>query len=190
MQLRVYILKTVIMSLAVFLFSFMRTEIALRGKNLNKKEVLNPFDTLSYDKVIAYDYKGDGNKNVVVAKKMKLIRAEKELSEKEIASFHRIVGDTNTYGGQTAACFDPHFGLIYYKGKTVVGHISICLQCNFLVASVNIPASEKKKIYVGDDPEDFYYAHGFSKTGRIKLSEVVKSLNFSHSELDSEIFDK
>lgn len=166
------------------------------------QKILNPFDTLQYDKVVAYDYNGMNNQPIV--KDGELIKpsegsgrfvkiySQKELTKKQVATLHKIIGDTATYGGPTAACFDPHLGVVYYQKDKIVGHISICIDCNFLRASMSIPVSRAKKIYYGDDSDNFLYAEGFSKPARKKLNAFCKELQFTtcKDNLDSILFDK
>lgn len=145
----------------------------------------SPFDTLSYDKVVAYDYDGQGGRSIVMDNQLmyrKKIFMEKELNENQIKKLHRIVNNKKTYGGTKAGCFDPHLGIVYYNQKKIVGHISICLSCNFLSSSMKIPAIQSHKVKGSYD----FYREGFSKNGRIKISELCKELEFSHWQLSSE----
>lgn len=156
----------------------------------NTKEILNPFDTLLYDKVVAYDYNGSPQKQIVMDGRLfsqpgRNLR-EKELSKEQVAKLNKSLGDPGSYGGSTAACFDPHFGVVFYRQSKIVGHISVCLSCNYLQSSPFIPATESHKT----DLCETCYAYGFSKKGRKKISAIVKELQFSHWELNSELFDQ
>ncbi len=158
------------------------------------KTISNPFDSLNYDNVVAYDYNGSPEMQIVINGQLLSLKGriykQKELSTKQIRKLNKILGDSNTYGGSTAACFDPHFGVVYYKQIKIVRHISICLDCNYLMSSAKIPASETKKVFPGDDTDEFYFAQGFSKDARLKISRLVKALQFSHWQLNSDLFDK
>ena len=174
--------------LAFICFAFINPSVSQKGKETKKYS--NPFDTLSYDKVIAYDYNGSPEmqivmKEQVLAKKERIFK-QIELTKKQISAFHKTLGNTKSYGGGTAACFDPHFGVVYFKQNKIVGHISVCLACNYFQSSPKIPAQNSHKTDVCDE----CYAYGFSKYGRKNISALVKELQFSHWQLNSELFDK
>jgi hypothetical protein len=160
--------------------------------------VLNPFDTLKYDKVIAYDYDGMSGREIV--KDGELIKpaqyrgrifGQKELNREQVQRFHRILRDTASFGNSTAACFDPHLGIVYYYKGKIKGYISICIDCNYLRASASIPASLAKKIYYGPESDNFLYANGFSRPTRKKLNDFCKELKFTtcKEQLQSPMFD-
>lgn len=165
-----------------------------------KNQLQNPFDKLQYDKVVAYDYDGQVERPIVT-EKGELVKFDgrhgaifmtKELTKKQISEFNQITGDTATYGGIPASCFDPHLGIVYYMKNKIVGHISICFGCNFLQASIEIPATNFKKYIVqGDTPMELT-AYGFSKLGATKLSNFCKSLGFDHCNFnpDSPFFKR
>lgn len=148
-----------------------------RSKRVSKS-FLNPYDTLTFDKVIAYDYDGAGEYQIVEQGKLFIdnIKNKTELTREQIGKINKFLGDTSTYGGSTAACFDPHLGLVYYLKGKIVGYISICLECNFLESSLKIQAEDYKKTELCDS----CFAHGFSKTGRKRINDLCKELRFSH----------
>lgn len=154
------------------------------------KKYINPFDTLKYDKVIAYDYNGSPEMQIVINGKVMPLKErmfkQAELTKEQISKLNKTLGDKKSYGGGTAACFDPHFGVVYFKENKIVGHISICMGCNFLESTPDIPAENSHKTDLCDE----CYARGFSKFGRKNISALVKELKFSHWELNSELFDK
>lgn len=146
------------------------------------KKANRPFNKLDYNKVIAYDYeggKGEGVIDIITDGKLApTVKQQKELTQEQIDGLTNYLGANSTYGGNKAFCFDPHLGIVFYKDSKVVAHISICLECNYLSSSIKIPATEVKKIKIGDDYE--YPAEGFSKLGRQKINSLCKQLNFSH----------
>src|SRR5579863_6918342 len=111
-----------------------------------------PYDQLKYDQVIAYDFRGEGGHPLIIDGKIqeKLVVNKTELTKEQVTKFHKVLGDTNTYGNTTAMCFDPHLALVYYLNNKIVGNISICLECNYLESSMEIKASETKRIYYSD----------------------------------------
>jgi len=100
------------------------------------------------------------------------------LSITQINSITKILTSDSTYGGNKAFCFEPHLGIVFYLDTAVISYVSICLDCNYLISSTFIPATELNKVQVSE-----HYKHpldGFSKTGRQKINEFCKSLNFNH----------
>ncbi|MBL7911088.1 MAG: hypothetical protein JNJ41_08560 [Bacteroidia bacterium] len=169
-------------------FAFINQGISQTNKAA--KKYINPFDTLKYDKVIAYDYNGSPEMQIVIEEKVMPLKErmfkQAELTKEQINKLNKTLGDTKSYGGGTAACFDPHFGVVFFKENKIVGHISICMGCNFLESTPDIPAENSHKTDLCDE----CYARGFSKFGRKNISALVKELKFSHGELNSELFDK
>lgn len=153
------------------------------------KKYTNPFDTLRYDKAIAYDYDGYPNLQIVANGQLlpvkKRIFKEKELTKQQVKRLNKIVGDKKSYGQTTAACFDPHFGVVYYNKNKIVGHVSVCLACNFLKSTPDIPATHAH----ASDLCNECYAFGFTKPARKSISKFVRELQFSHWELNSSLFD-
>ncbi len=154
-----------------------------QSKEIRASKMANrPFNKLDYNKVIAYDYqggKGEGVISIITDGKLApTVTQKKELTHKQIDGLTNYLGASTTYGGNKAFCFDPHLGIVFYKYSKVVAYLNICLECNYLSSSVKIPATEVKKIKIGDDYE--YPAEGFSKLGRQKINSLCKQLNFSH----------
>ena len=181
-----YISKTIFAILCIFFFTNVKVE---NSNYLTEKHALNPFDTISFDKVIAYDYDGVGEISIVVQNNLipsYKIKKQTVLTSIQYKKLNSVLGDNKTYGGTTAACFEPHLGIVYYKKNKIVGHISICLACNYHDSKPEIPAQNSHKT----DLCDKCYAYGYSKIGRKQISEFVKEINFSHWELKSGLFDK
>lgn len=145
---------------------------------------IHPFDTLRFDRVVAYDYDGAPEKRIVKDGQLqqRLIRHERDLTNKQVRWVNSLLGDSTTYGGGTAACFDPHLGLVYYRNGAIVAHVSICLDCNYLESSARIPAMEHTPA-VWQDNSYFKPFYGFSKQARKKLSRFCSDLDFDHCKL-------
>jgi len=123
----------------------------------------NVFATVDYDKVIAYSYDGEGDIEII-DEKGKLagnIKKQVELSKAQTIRLTNILCNKSTYGGDIAACFDPQFGVVFYKTKKPVAYVSICLDCNYLVSSIKIPNEG-----------------GFSNNGIKKIMDFEKELKF------------
>ena len=139
----------------------------------------NPFKKLKYDKVIAYEYQGEGGLMIE-----KCLKNEKEkinktmtLTDKETEKLENILTSEKAYGNSTMFCFDPHFAIIYFLKEKIVGTISVCLECNYLISSEKIPATELKMIKISDDYS--YPAKGFSKNTRKEIYDFIKGIGFT-----------
>ena len=95
----------------------------------------NPFDKLNYDKVIAYEFQGNGELLIenCLKKEKEKINKTKTLNTKQTEKLETILTSEKAYGNSTMFCFDPHFAIVYYMKEKIVGTINICLECNYFV---------------------------------------------------------
>ena len=123
----------------------------------------NVFANVIYDKVVAYSYDGEGDIEIIdeKGKLANKIKKQVELSKAQTIKLTNTLCNKSTYGGDIAACFDPHLGVVFYKTNKPVAHISICLDCNYLVSSIKI---------LGEG--------GFSYDGLKKIMDFEKELKF------------
>jgi hypothetical protein len=153
---------------------FVRQPYLVRANN----KANSPFKELNYNKVIAYDYDcGEESEIIEDGKFCSVVKQQKYLTQAQVNSVTEFLGAKSTYGSSAYACFHPHLGIVFYKDTTVVLYISICLECNYLLSSIEIPilAPIKKP---GEDDE--YPPGGFSVLGRQKLSALCQQLKFSY----------
>lgn len=75
----------------------------------------NPFDSLEYDKVIAYEFQGEGGRLIEYCLKNDSRRISNflELSSSQVDSLEILLTSNSSYGNTTASCFDPHFAIVY-----------------------------------------------------------------------------
>ena len=105
----------------------------------------NVFASLDYEEAIAYDYDGEGDVEII-DKKGKLapkIKNQITLTRQQAIKVTNIFWSKSSYGGNIAACFDPHLGIVFYKANKPKFYVSVCLDCNYLVSSIKIPNSEE-----------------------------------------------
>ncbi|WOD42911.1 hypothetical protein [Hwangdonia lutea] len=138
----------------------------------------NPFDKLNFDKVVAYEFQGNGELLIERCLKEKKDKINKtlELSKKQVNNLEQVLTSKESYGNSTFSCFDPHFAVVYYKNNKIIGSINICLECNYLISSEKIPATELKWIKISDDYS--YPAKGFSKITRKEIYNFCKNIGF------------
>lgn len=128
------------------------------------------FPDVNYTSVTAYHFE-DLEGNPIIDKKGKLnptVKKEKILTEAEIRSFLSTINDEATYGGMYTRCFKPRLGLVFYKEKEAVAHISICFECSQQMASPQIKAYANAPVG----------AHGYSEAGFQKLTAFCHKLGF------------
>lgn len=147
------------------------------------KKYAAPFDKLEFDKVIAYDYEGNEEGFNSVIKNgnfLPIIEKQHALSEIQIDYLiNGVLTSNTTYGETTAACFNPHLGVVFFKGLKPVMVIDICLDCNYLISDIEIPAAEYNKFKFENGEE--YAARGFSNQGKHKIVKLAKQLDFYYS---------
>lgn len=159
---------------------------------LVNKKAKKPFNRLKYNRVVAFDYEGGQGAGVIQiitdGKLAKTVKQQRELTQAQVDDVTNFLGDNATYGSSTAFCFDPHLGIVFYDDTNIVAHVSICLECNYLISSEKIPATEARMIKT--EYGSSYPAEGFSKTGRYKINKLCKELQFSNcSDTLNSMFD-
>lgn len=137
-----------------------------------------PFYSLDYDKVMAYEYQGEGGLQIEACLKNDKEKISKtiELTNSQVEELETILTSDKSYGTTTASCFDPHFAIVYYSNNKIIASVSICLDCNYLMSSLDIPATTKKHIKVNDDYS--YPAKGFSPIARKGIHGFCKQIGF------------
>lgn len=136
-------------------------------------ELRGIFPNADYDKAIAYHFE-DLNGRLIVSEKGKLnptIKKQKELTEKETRDFLQVINKSETYGGNCANCYFPRFGVVFYKQKEIVAHISICLQCGHQKASLEVGAQANLE-----------NGNCYSAVGLDKLTRLCKKLGFGQCD--------
>lgn len=152
----------------------------------------NPFLNLKFDKVVFYDFKDIGEKGSLIVdnngKYLQTVIKQVQLDTVTISKLNTKLGDRKSYGNGTAACFDPHCGIVYFlKGKPV-GQITICLGCNRLYSSIDIAVQKQGKQGKGKDA--YYILDGLSKSFRQFINGLLKKNKFTHQIEPGSLFDK
>src|SRR5215831_17199713 len=130
----------------------------------DKMTAENVFASLKYGKVIAYNYDGEGDIEII-DEKMKLapkVKKAVQLSKRQVITITNIFCSKSSYGGPVAACFDPHFGVVFYKASKPIAYVSVCLECNYLESSIKIPQPDGR---------------GFSERGAKNIIEFENEIN-------------
>jgi hypothetical protein len=150
------------------------------------KENCCPFSSLSSDSLVLYDF----NKNtrpgasIVIEKEGKKVLApfekSKKIGIKYSVEFNGWVEDQKSYGAGTAACFDPHLGVVYYKDGQIQAYINICMGCNILESSLPLKVQNQGPQKDEESGAIYYTLNGMSKSFRKYLNQLIRKNNFSH----------
>tara|TARA_B110000211_G_scaffold232493_1_gene296375 strand:- start:3670 stop:4701 length:1032 start_codon:yes stop_codon:yes gene_type:complete len=148
-----------------------------------------PFDTLQFDKVIAYDFDGSvhGYQSLIDRDNddfVPVIRNQKALNQAQVNYLTEFLTDNKTYGNSNAFCFEPHMAFVFYKNNKKQYLIDVCLDCNFLTSTTEIPATVFTKIKIGDEYE--YGAKGFSLKGKNNIIEISRQLELDYGKRKKE----
>lgn len=139
------------------------------AEKLDPYAISSKFPANSYNEVIAYTYEDYQGGEILLPDSTinPNVTDQRVLNAKELADLLLMLNDTKSYGGDVSRCFIPRLGFVFMDNKTPVAHVSICLQCNFLVSSSRIEGIEN----AGRD--------GFSKLGRKRILDISSSLNMN-----------
>ncbi len=144
------------------------------------KAMTNPFPALHADLVVAYEFDGRHEQQLVYNGKVLPIYTKSLVLRKgQIDSLEQIITDTATYGERPYACFEPRLCIVYFKEKKILAHIAICFECHSLESSIPIPAETY------DTVETEYgkiVRNGFSVSGKEKLYAWCKKTGFAHCQ--------
>ncbi|MCU0334066.1 MAG: hypothetical protein MUF62_03335 [Chitinophagaceae bacterium] len=144
------------------------------------KQLQPPFDSLSFDKAIAYDYNGaKGEPTLYIVEDGRLaptVLAQQPLGQQEVAAVLGLLSSRRAYGDAPAFCFEPHLGIVLYRADTVVGHLSICISCKRLASSPALPPGIFRLIQMQDGPS--YPADGLNDRALLQLRKWLKQWQF------------
>lgn len=157
--------------------------LVVNGIFLSGYSQQTPFDSLRYNKVVAYEYLGQEGRTeqLLIVENGKLISTvtkQVELSSQQIKQLTTLLSSESTYGGDKAFCFIPRMGIVFYNDNEAVANVSICFECNYLISSIHIPATEAHKIFITEDYSA--PAEGFSENGKRTLMDFCRELEFEH----------
>lgn len=143
-----------------------------------------PFAKLDYNKIIAYDFLGSEEPYPSVIDKnekfVPVIIGQQYLNQEQADKILSTLSKNSSYGESTAACFQPHFALVFFKDNQKVNQINVCLDCNYLISEINIPAENHKKVNKGT--KDEYSIFGFTKSGKTAIINLCKELKFYYGK--------
>ena len=166
--------------------------ILLSVLNYARGQTKNPYLHLKFDKVILYDFEPSAEKGSLIidnsGNPLQSIVKQIQLDPATVKSFNSKLGSKGSFGNVTAFCFDPHCGLVYFLQDKPVAQIAICLECNKLRSTIDLPAQQQGKQGHGQDV--YYISDGLSKAFRKHINGLLKKYNFSHQIKSGSSFDE
>ncbi|WP_313092184.1 hypothetical protein [Chryseobacterium flavum] len=158
----------------------------IQNADIIKPKIENgmPFNQLDYDRIIAYDFAGDEETYPnAIDKKGKfvpVILKQQFLTQRQADQILSALAKNSSYGERSAACFQPHLGLVFFKGIKKVNQISVCLSCNSSITETHIPARTYRVFNKGTDNE--YSFTGFTLSGKKAIINLCKEINFHYGK--------
>jgi hypothetical protein len=143
----------------------------------------NPYADLTYDSLVIYDFDWQGlnaKYRSIIDEQGNLpptVKRAVTLTVNEATEISNRIGEKSSYGQMTAACFDPHFGMVYYEQGLVKEFITICMACNYPRTSIPLPVRDLGT--TPDEMETNYSKMGFSKAFRTYLFDLKRKYGFS-----------
>jgi hypothetical protein len=158
--------------IALFLFILTSCEYSNNNK-LKEKEIVksvDPFSSIEFDKVIAYDFAGDTDIPLLDSNNQltKTVSKQVQLDTVQLNEFRKIIMDSTTFGELQPKDFYPHFGIVFYKNNRIIQSLEVSLICSGMFATFPIQELDKKK-----DPEN-----GLTEKGKEKIYYFCKTLGF------------
>jgi hypothetical protein len=101
------------------------------------------------------------------------------LTPKEQAILIRSLDNKKSFGAGNAACFEPHLGFVFYRDGNITGHLTICVDCNYLIPSQEIPAQLQGK-QVSEEGDVYYTGTGMSTSFLRKLDRLLEQYHFQY----------
>lgn len=131
------------------------------------------YATMRYDSVVIYHYnKGSHENEIAIVEHGRLntqevIKSDK-LDQANAVRLGSLLMQRGSYGAVEAGCYDPHLGIVYWRGGRPAQYVSVCLRCNRLRPSLTIPAQRQ-----GDRYGDYYNMQGMSDSFKKYLTDMV-----------------
>lgn len=83
-----------------------------------------PFSNMIYNKVIAYDYEGNGEAFISITTKtgayVPVVLKQQILNQNQVEKVVSFLTNKTTYGEGTSACFNPHLAFVFYNNDEIV----------------------------------------------------------------------
>ncbi|MCB9195304.1 MAG: hypothetical protein H6598_03685 [Flavobacteriales bacterium] len=179
---------------SVYYFNHIKKYIENSLKVIPNKNCVADLNNIVYDKVVAYDFYGNHERYPIFLDGIfnydnyrGNVYDQKALSQDQVNFITHHLSEKSTYGGETAACFEPSMAVIFFNHDTLVLEIDICLDCNYysLSSPDKIDIDVELEIYDQFIDEDYgdtitLYKFGFSDEGAIGIAQLAKDLGLKY----------
>jgi hypothetical protein len=133
--------------------------------------------------MVEFDWRGKGGEILDVIDEKghfpSTILRKTVITPKEQAELIHSLNSKKSFGAGHAACFEPHLGFVFYRNGNITGHLTICVGCNYLIPSQEIPAQQQGK-QVSEEGEVFYTGTGMSAAFLRKLDRLLEQYHFQY----------
>lgn len=170
-------MNTPIKSVIILLFFFTLGITSTFGKN--------PYYHLKYDSVVMYSFiSKKGTEPFILDKEGKSIHhilQKTSIDKQMVLSMHDYLGSKRSFGEPVSPNFEPNFGFVYYYQGVVVAQISICLEANRLLSTLELDAQKQGRVREGN--HEYYIGEGLSYHFKSYLKMLINKhqLILSHN---------
>ena len=156
----------------------------------------NPFDTLQFDQIVAYNINFDAINKRKTYTQMGNDFHDYDLSPKHTSSKRQVesslfddiiqlFSDSTSYGEEYADCFEPRLVLQFNHKNHERFRIIICEGCGFLISTLPLPSAYINYIdhqFETNGKQEIYrrYKKGFSTAGSKKINDLCKMLEMDY----------
>jgi len=140
-------------------------------------------EDLIYDQVIFYDYNDGyhGEPKRLFDRKgnlSNLVTKTIEPEAEDVKALLTALTKKSSFGQAVAACFDPHFAVVFYEKGCKVQTIEVCLDCNRVQAGYVLPA--QKQHPQGEGDRLYYAGMGMSENFQLFINGLLIKYGFSN----------
>jgi hypothetical protein len=159
--------------IALLLFTLTSCEYSHISEPKEKEiiESIDPFSTIDFDKVIAYDFAGDTDIPLLDSNNQltKNVIKQVVLDTIQLNEFKKIIMDSTTFGELQPKDFYPHLGIVFYQNYKIIQSLEVSLICSGMFATFPIQQLDKRK----------YPDNGLTEKGKVKIYNFCKKLGFN-----------
>lgn len=169
-------MNTPVKSVIILLFLFTLGITSTFGKN--------PYYHLKYDSVVMYSFISQKASNQFIldkdGKSTHHILQKTTIDRQVVLSIHEYLGSKRSFGEPVSPRFEPNFGFVYYYKGVIVAQISICLEANRLLSTLELDAQKQGKVREGN--QEYYIGEGLSYHFKSYLKMLINKHQLVLSE--------
>ena len=144
----------------------------------------NPYAHLKYDSVVMYSFISKKATDQFIldkdGKSIHHILQKTTIDRQVVLSMHEYLGSKRSFGEPVSPRFEPNFGFVYYYQGVIVAQISICLEANRLLSTLELDAQKQGKVREGN--HEYYIGEGLSYHFKSYLKMLINKHQLVLSE--------